>query len=78
MRKLVSGLAVVLVTIGLAACGGSTDAPANDAVVNETVFNDEAPITDNLSFGDNVTGDNALDLGNAAESNALSPVDNGL
>jgi hypothetical protein len=72
MKKLVSGLAIVLVSAGLAACGSpANDAGGNTVISNETVLDDEIPADDNLTVTDNGLVGNDLDLGNDIATNAL-------
>jgi hypothetical protein len=72
MKRLVSGLAIVLVSAGLAACGSPANDTGNNAVIiNETVLDDEIPADDNLTVTDNGLVGNDLDLGNDTATNAL-------
>lgn len=63
----------MFVSVGLAACGASSNDTANAAYGNETILNDELPADDNLLGADNLLiGDDA------ALNDSLTTTDNAL
>lgn len=75
MKKIVAGLSMIGMAAALAACGSKTETPVNDGLANETVFNEELPVDDNLTVTDNA-GDAAF--GNDLSGNVLDPAANAL
>ncbi len=68
MKRLVSGIALALTSLGLAACGASNDPATNATLGNDATLHEELPADENVgAAGNELIDDSAAE--NALVSN---------